>query len=204
MRTVTCCRRREPAEPQPGSSVDDTGARHAVKNGFCTQIGNDGFRLRFGTRTSKSRLNFLDLLCAPGIPAIIASTRRRSTCCMRGRDLAGTVIDQLAAHQQTRFADQACLAGRISISLASAQCGSPRTQSASPPGRGAVGQRPGPWAPPREMVIVSDDAGQFDVGHHALYWVHAGTAGAANGRHFCDLHRTAQQHARTHLAGLLQ
>jgi hypothetical protein len=40
-------------------SVDDTGARHAAKNGFCTQIGNDDFA-RFGTRTSKSRLNFLD------------------------------------------------------------------------------------------------------------------------------------------------
>ena len=40
-------------------SVDDTGARHAGKNGFCTQIGNDDFAW-FGTRTSKSRLNFLD------------------------------------------------------------------------------------------------------------------------------------------------
>jgi hypothetical protein len=39
-------------------SVDDTGARHAAKNGFCTQIGNDDFAW-FGTRTSKSRLNFL-------------------------------------------------------------------------------------------------------------------------------------------------
>jgi hypothetical protein len=37
----------------------DTGARHAGKNGFCTQIGNDWFTW-FGTRASKSRLNFLD------------------------------------------------------------------------------------------------------------------------------------------------
>lgn len=43
-------------------SVDDTGARHAGRNGFCTQIGNDSFTW-FGTRASKSRLNFLDLLC---------------------------------------------------------------------------------------------------------------------------------------------
>src|SRR5215212_5806561 len=44
-------------------SVDDTGARHKAANGFCTQIGNDDFTW-FGTRTSKSRLNFLDLLRA--------------------------------------------------------------------------------------------------------------------------------------------
>ena len=41
-------------------TVDDTGARHAGRNGFCTQIGNDDFTW-FGTRTNKSRLNFLDL-----------------------------------------------------------------------------------------------------------------------------------------------
>ena len=34
-----------------------------AKNGFCTQIGNDRFTW-FGTRSSKSRLNFLDLLRA--------------------------------------------------------------------------------------------------------------------------------------------
>jgi hypothetical protein len=44
-------------------STDDTGARHQAKNGFCTQIGNEGFTW-FGTRSSKSRLNFLDLLRA--------------------------------------------------------------------------------------------------------------------------------------------
>ncbi len=35
-------------------TVDDTGARHAGQNGFCTQIGNDSFTW-FGTRASKSR-----------------------------------------------------------------------------------------------------------------------------------------------------
>jgi hypothetical protein len=34
-------------------TVDDTGARHAGKNGFCTQIGNNSFTW-FGTRASKS------------------------------------------------------------------------------------------------------------------------------------------------------
>ena len=50
-------------ETSPWVSVDDTGARHGGKNGFCTQIGNEWFTW-FRTRSSKSRLNFLDLLRA--------------------------------------------------------------------------------------------------------------------------------------------
>jgi hypothetical protein len=46
-------------QTSPYVSVDDTGARHAGKNSFCTQIGNDWFTW-FATRASKSRLNFLD------------------------------------------------------------------------------------------------------------------------------------------------
>ena len=44
-------------------TVDDAGARHKGKNGFCTQIGNAWFTW-FGTTASKSRLNFLELLRA--------------------------------------------------------------------------------------------------------------------------------------------
>lgn len=44
-------------------TVDDTGARHKARNGFCTHIGNDRFAW-FGTTASKSRLNFLELLRA--------------------------------------------------------------------------------------------------------------------------------------------
>jgi hypothetical protein len=45
------------------------------------------------------------------------------------------------------------------------------------------------------MVIVSDDAGQFDVGHHALCWVHAERL-VHKLDTFTDLHRTAQQRMR--------
>jgi len=38
-------------------TVDDTGARHKAKNGFCTQIGNAHFAW-FSTTESKSRSNF--------------------------------------------------------------------------------------------------------------------------------------------------
>jgi len=42
-------------------NVDDTGARHAGKNGYCTHIGNDLFAW-FESTASKSRINFLELL----------------------------------------------------------------------------------------------------------------------------------------------
>ena len=43
--------------------VDDTGARHQDKNGYCTYIGNDLFAW-FKSTERKSRMNFLDLLRA--------------------------------------------------------------------------------------------------------------------------------------------
>ena len=47
----------------------------------------------------------------------------------------------------------------------------------------------------RDMVIVSDDAGQFAVGQHALCWVHAERL-VHKLDAFTDLHRTAQQRMR--------
>lgn len=44
-------------------TVDDSGARHHGKNGYVTHIGNDFFGW-FESTPSKSRINFLELLCA--------------------------------------------------------------------------------------------------------------------------------------------
>ena len=44
-------------------NVDDTGARHKGKNGYCTHIGNELFSF-FECTESKSRINFLKLLRA--------------------------------------------------------------------------------------------------------------------------------------------
>jgi hypothetical protein len=65
-------------------TVDDTGARHKANNGFCTQIGNAHFTA-FATTSSKSRLNFLSLLCAGHgdylvNDAALALYARTSTC----------------------------------------------------------------------------------------------------------------------------
>lgn len=43
--------------------VDNTGARHQGRNGYCTHIGNERFAW-FASTDSKSRANFLTLLRA--------------------------------------------------------------------------------------------------------------------------------------------
>jgi len=84
-------------------SVDDTGARHKAANGFCTQIGNDDFTW-FGTRTSKSRLNFLDLLRAGHSDFVLNDA---AFAYMRSRALPVILMARLAAQPETSFADHA-------------------------------------------------------------------------------------------------
>jgi hypothetical protein len=69
-------------------TVDDTGARHQAKNGFCTQIGNAHFTA-FVTTASKSRLNFLSLLRAGHGDYVINDA---SVAYMHERALAGPVL----------------------------------------------------------------------------------------------------------------
>lgn len=170
-------------------SVDDTGARHAGQNGFCTQIGNDDFAW-FATRTSKSRLNFLALLRAGHTDYVI---NEAALDYMRGRALAGSVIHQLAAHQPRRFADQAAWQAHLDRLDISALKVTPDPICIATEGAlwGSV-QAHGLL---REMVILSDDAGQFDVGRHALCWVHAERL-VHKLDTFTDLHRAAQQRMR--------
>ena len=77
-------------------SVDDTGARHKAANGFCTQIGNDDFTW-FGTRASKSRLNFLHLLRAGHSDFVLNDAAFAS---MRSRALPAILIARLAAQPE--------------------------------------------------------------------------------------------------------
>lgn len=83
-------------------SVDDTGARHQGRNGFCTQIGNDAFTY-FTTTVSKSRANFLGLLRAGHGNFVLND---QAFAYMRRRSLAGPVIAKLVAHPARHFADE--------------------------------------------------------------------------------------------------
>jgi hypothetical protein len=175
-------------------SVDDTGARHQAANGVCTQIGNDHFAW-FGTTTSKSRLNFLHLLRAGHGDYVINA---EALAYMRSRGLASPVITRLAEQADSYFADavqwQAHLTRLDITSPVEADL-----QAVQDPVRlateGAL------WGSIKshgflpETVILSDDAGQFDVGRHALCWVHAERL-VHKLDAFTDLHRAAQQRVR--------
>jgi Transposase IS66 family len=170
-------------------TVDDTGARHASSNGFCTQIGNDSFTW-FATRASKSRLNFLDLLRAGHTDYVINDA---AIDYMRGRALAGHVIRQLAGHQQTRFADQSAWQAQLArLGISALRVTPDPVQIAT---EGALWGSVHAHGFLGDAVVISDDAGQFAVGRHALCWVHAERL-VHKLDAFTDLHRTAQQRIR--------
>jgi len=154
-------------ETSPFVSVDDTAARHAGNNGFCTQIGNDWFTW-FGTRSSKSRLNFLDLLRAGHADYVLNDAAYRY---MRKHSLAAALSARLAAEPETRFADRAAwLAHLDRLGFAALTVTPDPIRVAT---EGAI------WGSVQshdhlcDAVVLSDDAGQFDIGRHALCWVHA-------------------------------
>ena len=156
-------------ETSPWISVDDTGARHKVANGFCTQIGDDRFTW-FGTRPSKSRLNFLDLLRVPAIPDFV---------------LNSAAFDYMRAHalSATLIASPRGTAGRHSLPIRPPWSEHLDRIGFHQPGRRHPTQCRSPrkeqiWGSIhahdflRDAVMLSDDAGQFAVGRHALCWVH--------------------------------
>ena len=181
-------------ETSPWVSVDDTGARHKAQNGFCTQIGNDWFT-SFATRSSKTRLNFLDLLRAGHTDYVL---NEAAFSYLRSRGLAAPLIARMAEAGETHFIDQVAWQAHLN-----------RLGIVSPAKTGlAVIQDPvqiategAQWGSIhahgflRDAVVLSDDAGQFDVGRHALCWVHAERL-VHKLDTFTDLHRTAQQRMR--------
>jgi hypothetical protein len=181
-------------ETSPWISVDDTGARHKAKNGFCTQIGNDRFTW-FGTRSSKSRLNFLDLLRAGHTDYVLNDL---AFDYMRGRGLAAPLIARLTEAGERHFVNQAVWhahLGRLAIAPPSGasvaviqdpvQIATEGAQWGSIHAHGFL----------HDAVVLSDDAGQFDIGQHALCWVHAERL-VHKLDTFTDLHRAAQQKMR--------
>lgn len=146
-------------------TVDDTGARHARDSFYTTHIGNAHFSV-FRTTKTKSRLNFLallrgnyrdyvlndaafDYLLARNTdPAIIALLRTRKPQHFPNQvpfleHLLSNGVD-IFDKDVLRIVSEAGLWGAIRY-------------------HGLMGN----------TVIVSDDAGQFRVGDHALCWVHA-------------------------------
>jgi hypothetical protein len=148
-------------------TVDDTGARHQGKNGFCTQIGNAHFTW-FATTGSKSRLNFLELLRAGHGDYVV---NKEALAYMRARALTGTVIARLSKHKKRAFANRAAWIAHLrQIGAAVLKVNPDPVLIAT---EGALWGSIKAHGLLADTVIVSDDAGQFDVGQHGLCWVHA-------------------------------
>jgi hypothetical protein len=148
-------------------TVDDTGARHKAANGFCTQIGNAHFAW-FGTTDSKSRLNFLHLLRAGHGDYVINA---EALDYMRERNLSSPLIARLTEHPQRFFTSQAAWNAHLERLGISALTVNPDPVTVATEGALWGSLKAHGFLP--NTVIVSDDAGQFNVGQHGLCWVHA-------------------------------
>jgi hypothetical protein len=148
-------------------TVDDTGARHRARNGVTTLIGDDRFAF-FATTFSKSRRNFLELLRAGHEDYVLNGA---AFAYMHERNLAGPAIELLAQHPRQHFANrpawyahlEALGLTRLTVTPGPVKIATEGALFGSIHHHGLLD----------EAVIVSDDAGQFRIGTHALCWVHA-------------------------------
>jgi hypothetical protein len=142
--------------------VDDTGARHKGKNGYCTHIGNELFAW-FESTGSKSRINFLQILSQERTDYLVNNDAlaymKRHNLAPKYRDKLSQGIKRFASKElweqylldigisttfQKRIATEGALIGSILAHGFRIHC-----------------------------AILSDDAGQFNIFQHALCWIHA-------------------------------
>lgn len=143
--------------------VDDTGARHGGRNGFCTHIGNECFAF-FASTASKSRINFLELLRA-GDERYVINDQARAYLLAQG--LPQAPLAKLAALEPNTIEDHAAWHATLErLDIRNERHVRIATEGALLGAVIATGINP-------ELVIVSDDAGQFNVLVHALCWIHA-------------------------------
>lgn len=147
----------------PYVQVDDTGARHKGQNGFCTYVGNDFFAY-FKSTKSKSRINFLELLRGKDTRYIftresIDYMEQKGVVKVRLKRFKGLIGKKIenkdewlkflkiigsTNNKEERILTEAALLGCI-------------LEKGIPP----------------DLIVLSDDAGQFDVLFRALCWMHA-------------------------------
>lgn len=144
-------------------NVDDTGARHKGKNGYCTHIGNELFSF-FESTESKSRINFLKLLRAGHSDYFVSMD---AIAYMEANKLPQYALKPIIDNLGKMFANdlgwndfltkEGIVTDRhVQIATEGALIGSVLEHGIS-----------------SELAIISDDAGQFNVLLHGLCWVHA-------------------------------
>ena len=144
-------------------TVDDTGARHKARNGFCTHIGNDRFAF-FATTGSESRLNFLELLRAGRDDYVI---NEAALAYMREHKLPQATIARFGDREQRFAGRDAFMAHLQSLGLTGLKVRPDPVQIATEAALwGSIAEQ----ELLKDTVIVSDGAGQFRIAEHALCW----------------------------------
>ena len=152
-------------------TVDDTGARHAGNSGYTTQIGSHNFTT-FRTGPSKSRLAFLSRLNGGASLYVINDA---ALDYMKERGLPLATIGKFKEHKTQIFSSltdwerhlQALGLNQLKVTP------DPVLIASEAALWGAIHHQGLLQNLTQDTVIVSDDAGQFRVGAHALCWIHA-------------------------------
>ncbi|MCP5097781.1 MAG: transposase, partial [Chloroflexi bacterium] len=147
-------------------NVDDTGARHNGKNGYCTHIGNESFSW-FESTESKSRINFLKLMRAGHSDFAI---NMDATCYMHEHKLPQKAFKVIFDNMGKIFANDSQWHDFL------AQNGIVNARHVQTATEGVLLGSIIEHGISKHLVIVSDDAGQFNVLLHALCWIHANRA----------------------------
>ncbi|MBI4648259.1 MAG: transposase [Bacteroidia bacterium] len=144
--------------------TDDTGARHNGKNGYCTVICNDLFTY-FKSGENKSRINFLELLRTPQHEDYLINPDALTYMEQQGlpdkyKRLIAGLTPQVYSNKslfEKQISDLGITAEHaIKVITEGALIGSLIEHGIN-----------------KEMAILSDDAGQFNVFIHGLCWVHS-------------------------------
>ena len=141
---------------------DDTGARHKGENGYCNIICNDLFAY-FHTSNSKSRVNFLKILSGQNIAYKITADTLEY---MKQQKLPAQAIALIKGFMGTVFIDEQAL--KSFLTEYNFNNNEMRIVT-----EGVIMSSLISSGFPRDILLLSDDAGQFNLFDHALCWVHA-------------------------------
>jgi hypothetical protein len=179
-------------EVSPYVQVDDTGARHQGRNGYCTQIGNELFAT-FESTDSKSRLNFLDILRRPHTDYVINET---AVAYWKEQKLAEALVEALCDGPR-QFDDATAWRDRLQ------ELGITAERQVRIASEGALLGSLIAHGVSSELRIVSDGAGQFEVLVHVACWIHAERP-LARMVPYSDEHRAAIEQVRQRIWELYQ
>jgi len=144
--------------------TDDTGARHKGKNGYCTVICNDLFTY-FKSGESKSRINFLELLRTPQHQDYHVNSA--ALLYMEQQGLPAKYKRLMECLSPRIYSDKSSFEKQINdLEITAGHAIRTITEGAL---TGSIIEH----GINKDMVIISDDAGQFNVLIHGLCWVHA-------------------------------